>query len=283
MASKTVKIGILGICPVCEGEFKVRDGKLVHHGFTRPGDGMIHGDCFAVGYEPYERSVKGCQDYKVVVVDQRKGVEDYLARLRAGKVTYFSEIQRFGYAHEIVEYVAGVTEPYRFQRLIEEKIRDCEYRIRQLTSEVARMDRLIAGWSLKDLREVTEEMASAQVKAERDARAAERATKKAEKDAKRAALEAKRAARAAKREAAFKVLVNALTALDSTETPYSQAERSKAALEVWNTFFSKKTERELGDLLEFKYAFRNRGLDDLLVRLGLARHESGGWVNYLYW
>lgn len=281
--SRTMKIGILGICPVCEGEFKVRHGKLVHHGFTRPGDGMIHGDCFAVAYEPYQRSTKGCEDYKAAVVVQLEGLKAYLGRLNRGEVTHFSEISRRGAWSEVevVEYAVGVTDRYTWTRLVEGKIRGTESQIRGCESEVARMDRLIAGWSLKDLREVTEEAASAQLKAERDARAAERAAKKAEKDAKAAALKAKRDAREAAREEAFQVFVTVLKTLDTSDKP--QAEKAKEARDAWLSFFSPKTKRQLGDLTDFYYAFRKRDLDPMLIRLELATRQNGDWVRYTYW
>lgn len=41
-------------CQVCEGRYcTTTGGELVHHGYTRPGDGFIHGDCFGVGYKAY--------------------------------------------------------------------------------------------------------------------------------------------------------------------------------------------------------------------------------------
>lgn len=41
-------------CQVCERQQCVDSrGVMVHHGYTRPGDGWIHGDCFGVGHKPY--------------------------------------------------------------------------------------------------------------------------------------------------------------------------------------------------------------------------------------
>lgn len=59
----------IGTCVVCERKIRVRDNHLVHHGYKRPGDGYIYGDCFGVGYEPHETSddlakkyLKWCED-----------------------------------------------------------------------------------------------------------------------------------------------------------------------------------------------------------------------------
>ena len=71
-----------GTCPVCEGNFK-RDGKggMVHHGYQRPGDGFIHGDCFAVGYQPWEISPAGAMAYlQNALRPHLEGAEHHLAR-----------------------------------------------------------------------------------------------------------------------------------------------------------------------------------------------------------
>lgn len=53
-----------GTCGVCEQNVKMRDDqRLVHHGYQRPGDGMIHGDCFGVGYQPHELSPDAAKDF----------------------------------------------------------------------------------------------------------------------------------------------------------------------------------------------------------------------------
>lgn len=280
--SKAIKVGILGTCPVCEGDFKIQKGVLVHHGFTRPGDGVIHGDCFAVGYKPYEVSAEGCEEYKSVLERSLASQKDYLSRLQTGKVTYFHELRmRWDRSHEAVTHVVGVTEPYTMRRYFESKVREVESQIHGLESEVARMNRLITGWTLKPLREVTEEMAAKITKEAREARAAERAAKKAERDAKRAALDARTAAREAKKEAAFQALINTLKSLDTTETRYSKDELKQAAREAWYAFFSKKTRREVGDISRYYYEFRKRDLETLLINLGLATREKE-WVSYTY-
>lgn len=58
----------IGFCPVCARRIKVRDDKLVHHGYQRPGYGYIVGDCFAVGMTPHELSPDTAQKYLDAVV-----------------------------------------------------------------------------------------------------------------------------------------------------------------------------------------------------------------------
>jgi hypothetical protein len=43
----------IGRCGVCEGDYKLLSGRLVHHGYRRPGHGYIVGDCFGVARLPY--------------------------------------------------------------------------------------------------------------------------------------------------------------------------------------------------------------------------------------
>lgn len=41
-------------CQVCEGrQCLTKDGRMVHHGYRRPGYGSIEGDCYGVGHLPF--------------------------------------------------------------------------------------------------------------------------------------------------------------------------------------------------------------------------------------
>lgn len=40
-------------CQICECQQATRNGRMVHHGYKRPGDGYQHGDCYGVGHAPY--------------------------------------------------------------------------------------------------------------------------------------------------------------------------------------------------------------------------------------
>lgn len=90
----------LGWCPVCERDIKVRDNALVHHGYQRPGVGYIIGDCFGVGYEPYEISATCC--------------EEYLSKLVLGRVKMYADNLRVLESPEGPEYL--YFEKYDFER-----------------------------------------------------------------------------------------------------------------------------------------------------------------------
>jgi hypothetical protein len=76
----------LGTCPVCERAIRVRGGKMVHHGYARPGRGHIVGDCFAVNRAPYEVSCDATRDYHRLLAGRRDVAADFLRRLEAGDV-----------------------------------------------------------------------------------------------------------------------------------------------------------------------------------------------------
>lgn len=52
---------VRGTCPCCFSTQAVRDGKMVHHGYQRPGEGFQTASCMGVRFKPFERSVKGTE------------------------------------------------------------------------------------------------------------------------------------------------------------------------------------------------------------------------------
>lgn len=193
MATK-LKIGILGTCPVCEGEFKTKSERMVHHGYRRPGWGSIVGDCFAVNMPAYEVSNEGCRTYKLVLQDRIENLKAALERVPF--LTHHVEYYRSAYGRdEKTQYAVGVTPANMWFSKIESRKKELRNDIEGCERTVDRMDSLIAAWVKKPLREVTEAAAEALAKAERDARVAERQAKRDAKKAKSDALQAKRDAK----------------------------------------------------------------------------------------
>jgi hypothetical protein len=191
---------LLGTCPICEGTYKVRGGVMVHHGFKRPGDGMIHGDCFAVGAPPYEVSCEITKVYRAQIESHRANVAEVLSGYQARTVTRFS-VSRLGcgWPTRIVEtdYALGVTELYAWDYAFDHQTRELASRVRMLDSEIARLTQLVDTWEPRDIRTVMEEKARHD-KAAREARAAEVQAKRDAKAQKAAELKARREARAAR-------------------------------------------------------------------------------------
>lgn len=190
----------IGTCQICEAEQKLHNGCLVHHGYKRPGDGSIYGDCPGVGQEPYEVSAKFAAFYAESLRPSLAANIARAADLRAGKIARLTEV-RPNRAGKIVmvEFIAGVTEPFLFARKVDDAVHTVDYMARQIEREIVRLVARVAAWAPKAVRTVEE--AVAQEKAAKGVRASERAAVKAVRDAKKAATAARAEALAAKRAA----------------------------------------------------------------------------------
>lgn len=260
----------IGNCQLCEGDFKLHLGTMVHHGYQRPGDGYIVGDCPGVHQLPYEVSCDAIKSHKVAVERALVGMESRLADLNEGRVTRFTKTRMIGHSRhgrlEVTEYIVGVTEPYRFQRALDMLKADVEGDIRRAKSEITRCQNRINAWTLKPIRTVEEEVEKEQ---------AAKAERKAVKDAARAARDAKKAATAAKQEA-LKVKREALVEGLRTEfrTLASQpksVERDAAVRTVCDKVNSKK--------FSWMWMF-DLGIIETLVQLDLAQKFDDGRVSF---
>jgi hypothetical protein len=270
---------ILGSCPICEREIAVRVVagcyELVHHGYRRPGDGQIYGDCFGVGYAPYERSVAVCEAYKTLKQAGVPALEARLAKLEGGEVGYIRTVTFGRRALVVHEYVAGVTEYYRWEGALRVAISDVRHELFAARHEIARMDRLIAGFELRELG--SETRYSAERRAAREARAAERAAKRAARDAKAKALAEKKARVEGRAEDIKARYLAELEAL---------AERAAATDEVGSRVVAREAEgilvrmaKECKKTPRVRFYMRDWRRDDLFIQLGLARRDRG-YVHY---
>lgn len=152
-----------GTCPVCEGNFKRNSAEhydpqgMVHHGYQRPGDGAIHGDCFAVGYQPWEVSPKGAEDYLAKAL--RPHLEDskaYLARLQAGEITkFFKQVRTSGWnSPKTTVEITKESDPYEFESMLKSAIYQAEKDVSWTKREITRFETRIANWKPDELPEV---------------------------------------------------------------------------------------------------------------------------------
>jgi hypothetical protein len=146
-----------GICPCCFGDYvadKTTGAKLVHHGYARPGDGMIHGDCYGVGYAPYEVSCEGTKMYRGIVQSSLKLRQDQLAglaklteiRYQTGRGTYET---RPGLRHGqyVPEYATAKKGSREFQQEITSQRDTLERQIGNLTRHIADLTEKITTWA----------------------------------------------------------------------------------------------------------------------------------------
>ena len=249
----------IGNCQICEADQKVRNGLMVHHGYERPGDGYIVGDCYGVYKAPYEVSCEDIKAWKLELAGMLEGAKVYLARLQNNEVTTFHEEEYtngYGKPKVRVTYKVETTEKYKWAELLRSRVWGAESKVRSLETLVARCEKRIAEWTAQPVRTIEEEQAKERAaKAERDALvAAKRAAKQAKVDAtkaKQADLEARRQAIKDDFSAQFKALA---------ATPES-TERMNAACALAVKMTKKK------------YSFfwvRELNIDDTIIQLGLA-------------
>jgi hypothetical protein len=161
-----------GTCAVCERAIRVRTGKIVHHGFLRPGRGHIVGDCFGVGAPPYEVSPAGTLTYLGQIVHPRlRTTEEFLGQLEAGKV------EQLHYEGRVPVPWAGplvgrrdrgwtlwsmpvrademdVQRQHLWRRVYAAHVAEAQSAIGWLKGEGERCERLIRAWAPRELRDV---------------------------------------------------------------------------------------------------------------------------------
>lgn len=143
-----------GTCPVCGGNFK-RDGTGIgHHGFKRPGDGMLHGACFAVGYLPWELSPIGAQEYITLALEPTKArAEKRLEMLTTGQITEFMELPPSWKTNALPETITKELDPERFARKLALEIVQTERYIAMLNADIKHFRAKVAGWAPDELPE----------------------------------------------------------------------------------------------------------------------------------
>ena len=242
----------VGCCQICEGEQKLTTSHgMVHHGYKRPGDGEIHGDCPGVHAVPYEVSCDLIKTYLASVQSQLATLEARLVALKAGEVTHLTETKSRGAWHHpvSVERAVGVTDLYTWLSAVDSLRWNLEGRISQCKHEIARCTRRIAAWEPKAIRTVEEMVdrdnaAKAARKAERDAAKAAREAKKAATKAKQEALQAKRTALRAE----FKAQLEALAATPESTERNAAANKIMAKIEKQTWMYFDEVQAEVACL-----------------------------------
>lgn len=262
----------IGNCQICEGDQKLHDGRMVHHGYSRPGDGFIHGDCPGVSAPPYETSCDLLKTVKALAEQDLVAREGRLAKLKAGEVTHFTrgkdQYTTRGRVFVVEEYVAGVTEPYLFERELRSLTWECERGVEQTKAAIERFARRIESWKPAPVRTVEEEAAKA--RAGREERAKVAAERRAMRQAEAERKKRKRDELEARRQGIKDDFVRKLTVLAETPAdPGSLAEAQKIASELRKKKYS------------FIWGLRDLKCEEACIRLGLARREPDGWVRYL--
>jgi hypothetical protein len=197
-----VAIRRVGNCQICERDIKLEPhvDRMVHHGYERPGDGAIHGDCFGVGEPPYELSCELVKRFRSMIQSRLNDANAFLAKLNSGTIEQFTVVEHPypKYQPTKVTYTrAQHGGTYKWDRALQSVIHNTESSIRFDTDLVHKLTRRIDDWGPRPIRtveELTAELArkSAVNIAARDAQRAVRDAKIAATTEKRRAVDAKR-------------------------------------------------------------------------------------------
>lgn len=274
-----VKTRYVGTCPVCQKRHKLLKDVMVHHGYQRPGHGSIVGDCFAVGYKPYEVSTNGCEEYKAYAKGIEVSLIEALANLESGNIRTLHVLRSkpgtFGREMETVTLSAdseNAKERADFDRELQSQITRTKSDIKGWQFEQERMTRLINEWVEKPV--ITFEEHVELVKAERLAATAERraeleAKRQAKREkaealkVKRVAWEAEKVALIAKYKGLFEKLATGVESL---------ADRKQCALSHWIDMHKARSKKG------YLHFYSNElECDAALIVLGLAAEKEVTW------
>lgn len=141
-----------GTCPCCFGMYKMTaDKKMVHHGYRRPGYGSIFGDCFGVGYSPFEISNEGTIAYIEALKQSNEHMEKRIAFLNSAECVSLNKTLEKRGKVEVVTYVAGTPE---FEKLRLVKIKELNGNIKNNETHVKFLEKANTDWKPSDLPEV---------------------------------------------------------------------------------------------------------------------------------
>lgn len=142
----------LGTCQICEGEFITRDGKMVLHGYQRPGYGEVIGRCPGVNELAYELSCELVKSYLENTKKWLAGAEKRRAELETA--TYLESYRksfRTG-KMELRSYSIGVSDPFVWDEALRKEKVDVDQRIRWMKDDIARLTRRVVNWMVRELR-----------------------------------------------------------------------------------------------------------------------------------
>ncbi len=274
----------VGKCGVCEGDFKLTHAskhpsvesegfRLVHHGYKRPGDGEIHGDCFAVGMAPYEISTDATEQYLHLVEQQLANQMQHLVRLESGAVTELrKQISRGTWGAPEFKTLTPA-DGWEFKDELRARIGETRYRITNLQREARRLERLINQWVRRPVRTIEEES-----ERHRSAVAERQQKLQAARDvrqAKRDAIDQKNAAREQER----LDLMNEYREIFNRLAFDGSAAAKKGAVAHWIKMQKRKSKKSYLNFIE-----PDLEIDQTLETLGLAepnKRPYGRW-NYRY-
>lgn len=216
----------IGECQLCEGSFKLNaTGRVVLHGYKRPGYGYIVGNCRGVDALPYEVACDAIGPWTEQVRAMLAEVAGHLAGLKTSTVRYLEIQSRRGTECRAL----CVSTPEAWDRAVAQAIHQDEHIVAELARTIARLEDRLANWTARPLRTVDEKGLTADERVAADARSAARAAAKTAALAAKAQKKDDAAAKAAKRDARVAEINTALRALARDESRPLDERKAEAA------------------------------------------------------
>lgn len=128
-----------GTCPICFGNYKLANGRLVLHGFRRPGWGSTEGRCWAVGAQPLEVSIDAIQRYLDMLNKAIQEKKASLANLDSTRPRLFLETRK---GHVWVE-----PDDSKYPQALDVKKRLIGEEIKNLQYNEMRYGKIVAHWA----------------------------------------------------------------------------------------------------------------------------------------
>lgn len=140
------RVGRDGECQICEGRQIVNaKGKLVLHGYTRPGDGYAHGSCYGVSELPYEKSCDALRRWVGQLGAMR---EDRIAGLAKLATATELTVRRYtGKSRDGYEFVTSRQGEPRFANDLDLARANLQSDIRHIGFDIERGNARIAAWN----------------------------------------------------------------------------------------------------------------------------------------
>lgn len=128
-----------GTCPICFGNYKLANGRLVLHGFRRPGWGSTEGKCWATYRQPLELSVDTLVEYLGLLDRALSDAEKRLHKLteNPGRLTV-------RYRNTTVTSDPGDPE---YPKYLESRKNDIKMEIRGIKAEEERYNKVVRKWA----------------------------------------------------------------------------------------------------------------------------------------
>jgi hypothetical protein len=137
-------------CQICVGSWVIENGVTSRHGYTRPGDGWLHGSCMGARELPYSQSCDVLKRYLASLFIYRTDLAERLERTRAAVVITRMEtdydVSVGSFQKRPMKKVTYKKGEKNFDHIKAMACLEVESEQRRLVDEIARIEKRIADW-----------------------------------------------------------------------------------------------------------------------------------------